>query len=62
MDRYKLLLLLLALTVVPLFYLSVWLGLAALVPMYALVARLASKDLDRRQLNKRNPLRHLRKR
>ncbi|HEY6661865.1 MAG TPA: hypothetical protein VIZ66_02980 [Sphingomicrobium sp.] len=52
MDRYTALLLLLALAVIPLFYASVWLGVPALIAIYALVARLAGRDLDRRQRNK----------
>jgi hypothetical protein len=47
MDRYKLALLLLTIAFVPLFYVSVWMGLAALICAYALAARLANKDFDR---------------
>lgn len=47
LDRYKLLLLLLAIALIPLFYVNLWLGLAAAAAIYGLVARLATKDLDR---------------
>jgi len=46
-DRYAVILLVLALALVPLFYFSFWAGLAALLAIYLLVARLATKDLDR---------------
>jgi hypothetical protein len=61
-DRYNLALLLLALAVVPLFCASAWCGVAALVALYGLVARLANKDLDRRYARLGGSLRHLRKR
>ena len=47
MDRYNLALLLLAVAAIPLFLVSIWLGLAALVGVYGLLARLANRDLDR---------------
>jgi hypothetical protein len=47
MNRYNLALLLLALVAIPLFYLSGWLGLTALMAIYALLTRLANKDFDR---------------
>jgi len=46
-NRYNLALLLLALAAVPLFYVSAWLGVAALTAIYALLARLANKDFER---------------
>lgn len=49
MNRYNLALLMLALVVVPLFYLSSWLGTLAVVAIYCLIARLAGKDLDRQK-------------
>jgi len=61
-GRYTIMLVLLALALAPLFYLSVWAGLAALVAIYALVARLANKDLDRQHRKKVDLLRRLRKR
>ena len=61
-DRYKLALLLLTLAVIPLFYVSIWLGLAAVIAIYSLIARLANKDLDRQRRKHMSPLRHLRKR
>lgn len=62
MDRFKLALWLLALAVIPLFYLSTWLGGAAVIAIYGLIARLANKDFDRRFRKHSSPLRHLRKR
>ena len=48
MNRYNLALLLLALTAVPLFYVSGWLGVAAaLIAIYVLLARLAIRNLER---------------
>jgi len=47
MNRYNLSLLLLALAVMPLFYVSGWLSVAALIAIYGLVTRLANKDFDR---------------
>lgn len=47
MNRYNLALLLLTLAVVPLFYVSNWLGALAVVAIYYLAARLANRDLDR---------------
>jgi len=46
-DRYKLALLLLTIAVIPLMYIHIWLGLAAVIALYALIARLANKDFDR---------------
>lgn len=52
-DRFKLALSLLALGVVPLFYVSTWLGVAAIIAIYSLIARLANKDFDRRYRKQR---------
>lgn len=52
MDRYKLVLLSLTVAVIPLFYLSIWSGLAALIAIYALTARFANKDFDRQSRNR----------
>lgn len=46
-NRYNLALLLLTLAVIPLFYVSGWLGVVALIAIYSLVTRLANKDFDR---------------
>jgi hypothetical protein len=46
-NRYNFALLFLALTAIPLFYVSAWLGLTALMAIYALLTRLANKDFDR---------------
>jgi hypothetical protein len=46
MDRYNLALLLLAVAAIPLSLVSIWLGLAALVAVYGLLARLANRDFD----------------
>jgi hypothetical protein len=46
-DRYKLALLMLTITVIPLLYIRIWLGLVAVIALYALIARLANKDFDR---------------
>jgi hypothetical protein len=46
-NRYNLALLFLALAAIPLFYVSGWLGLAALMAIYALLTRLANKDFNR---------------
>jgi hypothetical protein len=61
-DWFKLVLLLLVLGIIPLFYVSTWLGVAAVIAIYGLIARLANKDFDRRFGTHRSPLRHLRKR
>ena len=53
MDRYKLALFLVSIGAIPLFYVSIWLGLAALIAIYSLVARFANKDLDRQSPEKR---------
>jgi len=47
MIRYNLALLFLVLAAIPLFYVSGWLGLSALMAIYALLTRLANKDFDR---------------
>jgi len=47
MNRYNLSLVLLTLAVVPLFYVSGWLSLVALIAIYGLVTRLANKDFER---------------
>jgi len=57
-DRYKLALLLLTLAVVPLFYLNIWLGLAALVAAYALIARVANRHFDSQSRKSAKPVRH----
>ena len=44
---YKPALLLLTIAIVPLFYISVWTGLTALLAAYALTAKLANNDFDR---------------
>jgi hypothetical protein len=46
-DRYKLALLSLTVVLIPLFYVSMWLGVAACIMLYSLIARLANKDFDR---------------
>ena len=56
MDRYKLALFLISIGAIPLFYVSIWLGLAAVIAIYSLVARFANKDLDRQSPEKRNKL------
>ena len=53
MDRYGVALLLLALAVVPLAYVSIWLGVAAGIAVYALLARLAAKSLERKSHRRR---------
>ena len=62
MDRYNLALVLVVLAVVPLFYISIWLSVAAAVAIYGLIARLANQDLDRQFRKGSSPVRHLRKR
>lgn len=52
-DRYKSALFLISIGAIPLFYVSIWLGLAALIAIYSLVARFANKDLDRQSPEKR---------
>jgi hypothetical protein len=59
-DRYKLALLLLALAVIPLFYVATWLGVAAVIAIYSLIARLANQDFERR-FRKHSSPRHFRK-
>jgi len=46
-DRYKLALFVLALAAIPLFYVSIWLGLAATLAIYGLLVRFANKAFDR---------------
>jgi hypothetical protein len=46
-DRYKLALLSLTVVLIPLFYVTLWLGVAACILLYSLIARLANKDFDR---------------
>jgi len=60
-DRYKLALLLLTVALIPLFYVSVWLGVAAGIVMYSLIARLANRDFDRQRRKHIKPLRRIRK-
>jgi hypothetical protein len=43
----KWMLLVLAVAIVPLFYVSVWLGLTAAIVAYVLSAKLANRDMDR---------------
>ena len=57
MNRYNLALLLLTLAVVPLFYISSWLGAVAVIAIYCLFARLANNDLDRQA--RRNRTSHI---
>jgi hypothetical protein len=45
-NRYNLALLFLAIAAIPLFYVSGWLGLTALMAIYALLTRLANKAFD----------------
>jgi len=47
LNRYNLALLLLALAAIPLFCINGWLGLTALMAIYALLTRLANKDFER---------------
>jgi len=54
MDRFKLALLLLTIAIVPLFYVSVWMGLAALIAGYAVAARLANQHFDRQSEKRAN--------
>ena len=61
-DRYKLALSLLTLSLIPLFYVSIWLGLAAVIAIYSLIARLANKDFDRQRGKHVSLLRNMRKR
>jgi hypothetical protein len=48
MNRYGVALLLFSAAILPLAYLSIWLSLAAGIVVYALLARLARKDLERK--------------
>ncbi|MCL6682987.1 hypothetical protein [Sphingomonas alba] len=54
MDWYKLALVPLTIAVMPLFFVSIWCGLAALIAIYALAARLANKDFDRQSRDRAN--------
>jgi hypothetical protein len=47
MDRYNLALVLMIFAVGPVFYISIWLGVAAVLAIYGLTARLANRDLNR---------------
>jgi len=47
MNRCKLAVLVLTVAVIPLFYLSIWSGLAASLTIYALLAKLANEAFDR---------------
>ena len=53
----KLALLLLTIAIGPLFYISVWIGLTALLAAYALTAKLANNDFAR-QIEKRTEVPH----
>lgn len=55
-DRYKLALLMLALAAIPLFYLNIWLGLAATVAIYGLLVRLANRAFDRQSRKAISPV------
>jgi hypothetical protein len=48
MDRYGVALILSLLAIVPIAYVSIWLSVVAGIVLYALLARLAAKDLDRK--------------
>ena len=62
MDRYAVMLVLLALAVAPLFYFNVWAGAAVLVLTYAVATKVANKALDRRHRTKLDLPRRPRKR
>ena len=49
MNRYNVALLLLALAVGPLFLISGWLSMLAVIAIFWLLARLATRDLDRKR-------------
>lgn len=49
MNRYNVALVLLALAVGPLFLISGWLSMLAVIAIYWLLARLANRDLDRKR-------------
>jgi hypothetical protein len=60
-DLYKLALLSLTVVLLPLFYVIMWLGVAACILLYSLIGRLANKDFDkqhRKQLTTRRPSRN----
>lgn len=61
MDPYKLALFLLTLAVAPLFYVSTWFGVAAVIAIYSLIARLANNDLDRPRRKRISSLLHIRR-
>ena len=61
MDPYKLALMLLTLAVAPLFYAGTWLGVAAVIAIYSLIARLANNDLDRLRRKHISSLLHIRR-
>jgi hypothetical protein len=54
-DRYNLALLLLTFAAIPLFYVSAWLGVAAVIAIYCLIARLANRDFNRRFRKQSSP-------
>lgn len=47
MNRHSVALLIVTLALVPLFYVSGWLGAIALIAIYTLLTRLANSDFDR---------------
>lgn len=53
MDRFGVALLMFFLAIVPLAYVSIWLSVAAGIAVYALLARLAGKDLNRKSQRRR---------
>lgn len=60
-DRYKLALLMLALAAIPLFYVNIWLGLAATIAIYGLLVRLANRAFDRQSRKAISPVSRRRK-
>jgi hypothetical protein len=60
-DCYKLALLMLALAAIPLFYLNIWLGLAATIAIYGLLVRLANRAFDRQARKTISPVSRRRK-
>ena len=59
MDRNNLALVLMIFAVGPVFCISFWLGVAAVLAIYGLTARLANRDLDRQFRKHINPVRHV---
>ena len=53
MDRFGVALLLFLLAIVPLAYVSIWLSVAVGIAVYALLARLAGKDLNSKSQRRR---------